>query len=92
MYLIWIIASQVIGGTVLYAPPFDYEMSFGFDDWACGVILFAMLTRSLPFREEDLTSKKPLTLNIPSNITEGKLTIIHNLDHNHSQTNQRKWM
>ncbi len=64
---------QVLGGTVLYAPPDDDEMSFSFDDWACGIILFAMLTSSLPFTEADLISKKNLILRLPEDYSDGTL-------------------
>jgi serine/threonine protein kinase len=62
---------KVLGGTVLYSPPDDQEMTYAFDDWACGVILFAMMTCTLPFRELQLMSKRALTLNIPESISEG---------------------
>ena len=63
--------AKVLGGTVLYSPPDDQEMTYAFDDWACGVILFAMMTCTLPFRELQIKSKRNLTLKIPETISEG---------------------
>jgi serine/threonine protein kinase len=56
---------------VLYSPPDDQEMTYAFDDWACGVILFAMMTCTLPFVESDLLAKRRLILNIPESISDG---------------------
>jgi serine/threonine protein kinase len=71
--LLFSLLLQVLGGTILYSPPDDDEMSFSFDDWACGVILFAMLTCSLPFAESDLIAKRNLTLHIPEAVPDGTL-------------------
>ncbi len=54
-----------------YSPPDDSEMTFAFDDWACGVILFTMLTCTFPFTEAALSAKRDLTLNIPDDISDG---------------------
>jgi hypothetical protein len=51
-------------------------MTFSFDDWSCGIILFAMLSCSLPFPEADLAAKKHLTLNIPENISDGMIRFL----------------
>ncbi len=62
---------KVLGGTLQYSPPDDDLMTFSFDDWACGVILYAMLTCNLPFSAELLLAKVDMTLNVPSFVTDG---------------------
>ena len=62
-----------MGGTVVYSPPSDGAMTFAWDDWAVGVILYAMVTRTLPFSREDLKQQKDLVLNVPHHISDGLL-------------------
>ena len=60
-----------MGGTIVYSPPSDRAMTFGWDDWAVGVILYAMVTRTLPFSREDLLQQRDLVLNVPHHISDG---------------------
>jgi len=59
---------KIIGNTVLYSPPCDAEMSFAWDAWALGIILYAMLVCSLPFTENQLTNSSDLELAVPPQI------------------------
>jgi hypothetical protein len=65
------VCAQVIGGTIAYSPPFDNLMTFSFDDWSCGVILYAMLTCTLPFSTRVLEAKTNLILSVPESINDG---------------------
>ena len=65
---------QPVGGTLLYAPPSDRYITYAWDDWSCGVILYAMTTYSLPFKRDELVSNDDLELNIPSFISDGFLS------------------
>ena len=62
---------HVMGGTVVYSPPSDGAMTYAWDDWAVGVILYAMVTRTLPFSRDDLVNQKDLVLNVPHRISDG---------------------
>ena len=56
----------------MYSPPCDDEMTFSFDDWSCGIILYAMLTCTLPFSPQTLRTKGNLILNVPQHISDGE--------------------
>ncbi len=60
-----------------YSPPVDAIKSddrFAIDHWACGVVLYAMLTCSLPFSHSALSASKPLALKIPPHISKGSFS------------------
>jgi hypothetical protein len=44
---------QILGGTPIYSPP-DPKMSYGWDIWACGIVLYVMLFSTFPFSLVDL--------------------------------------
>ena len=59
-----------MGGTKLYSPPADPKVSFAWDNWSCGVVLYAMFCGALPFSLEEL-GKRVVTLEIPPEIPDG---------------------
>jgi len=70
---------RVLGGTVMYCPPCDTEISYAWDDWAVGIILFAMLCGSLPFTEQQLVSNGDLEMSVPSHVSDEILPIFEGL-------------
>mmetsp|Transcript_27917 Transcript_27917/g.38781 ORF Transcript_27917/g.38781 Transcript_27917/m.38781 type:complete len:757 (-) Transcript_27917:128-2398(-) len=68
-----------VGGTLLYAPPSDNLITFGWDDWSAGIILYAMVTYSLPFKRAELLSTSDLELNIPGFVSDDVVEVIVSL-------------
>jgi hypothetical protein len=56
---------------MVYCPPCDSMMTYAWDAWACGVVLYAMTTCRLPFEKEDLLAKRDLQLCLPEEMSDG---------------------
>eukprot|EP00009_Paramoeba_aestuarina_P008357 CAMPEP_0201508496 /NCGR_PEP_ID=MMETSP0161_2-20130828/1846_1 /ASSEMBLY_ACC=CAM_ASM_000251 /TAXON_ID=180227 /ORGANISM="Neoparamoeba aestuarina, Strain SoJaBio B1-5/56/2" /LENGTH=682 /DNA_ID=CAMNT_0047903187 /DNA_START=550 /DNA_END=2595 /DNA_ORIENTATION=+ len=70
---------EPLGGTRVYCPPHIHKIDFGWDNWAVGVLLFAMCTGSLPFSKESLDSGEDLVLNVPLDISDDVVSILAEL-------------
>ena len=58
-------------GNILYFPPSDERLSYAWDSWSCGVVLYAMMTRAKPFKESDMKTGN-LNLFIPPDKSDGE--------------------
>jgi len=63
----------------LYSPPNDSKISYAWDDWACGVIFYVMVSGVLPFTETQLLSGEALELSVPSHLSDDVLYILEGL-------------
>ncbi len=48
---------QILGGTPIYSPP-DTRVTFLWDVWCCGVVLYLMLFANFPFSLADIEMRK----------------------------------
>ena len=65
---------QILGQTTEYSPPLDEYLSFVYDSWSLGVILYVMMTHCLPFTAfQFLDGNIPNTVEIAKKVTEGYL-------------------
>ena len=56
--------------TQLYAP-LDDRMSFEWDAWGCGVVMFAIMFGVLPFERKDLRERNELSVTLPKRVSNG---------------------
>ena len=62
---------QPLGGTVMYSPPYDEELTYGWDIWACGVVLYVLVNYQYPFNYYSLKQKQQLILAISPDLSDG---------------------
>ena len=63
-------------GNILYFPPSDERLSYAWDSWSCGVVLYAMMMNGYPFKEDELITGD-LKLYIPVDKCDGKGAFFH---------------
>ena len=60
------------GRTTQYSPPYDPNLTFAWDSWSAGVILYVMLTQRFPFSlNQLLTGQMENMVEIAKKVTDG---------------------